>query len=396
MSTFVLDNATLWIGDGTAFGGHVVVSDGVIESVRPGSYRGSTPREDLRGASLSPGMIDLMVMGGFDRSILRDEPLAIPREYLKLGVTACQFTIGTLPWESMAGVAANTREAMAHVEPDAAEVLGLYLEGPFQQPELTGASLREYSLPATAENVRRILDDFGDVVTMVNVAPGIEGDEAAVAMLSEAGKIVSMAHSDGPIERIVPCIEAGTSVIGHIWDNNSGRIGNSGVQQPTLEHAALTDDRIPAIHLICDGVHVHPVMVNLTIRCRGTAAICLVTDAVTRAGCPDGPYTWDDGRAFYKEGGVGRTDTGWLCGSATLLPDMLRNFIRFTGLPPHKAIRTVTLNPALSLGVERRMGILAQGRQADLALWDGATRVRRVWKRGVEVKDVSAFGEVEL
>ena len=396
MKSFVLDNATLWVGDGTTYAGHVVVADGIIDAAAPGAYRGSLPKEDLRGAVLSPGMIDLMVMGGFDKSILRDDPLSIPREYVRLGVTSCQFTIGTLPWESMQQVAENTRTAMAYDGNDAATVIGVYLEGPFQQPELTGASLRDFAQLPSTENVQRILDTFGDALTTINVAPGLEGDAEAVAMLTEAGKVVSMAHSDGPIDRIRPCIDAGTSVLGHAWDNNSGRIGDSGVQQPTLEHAALTDERIRAIHLICDGVHVHPVMILMTLRCRGTASICLVTDAVTRAGCPDGPYTWDDGRAFYKEGGVGRTDTGWLCGSATLLPDMFRNFVRFTGVPPHKAIRTVTLNPALSLGMENRIGILARGRKADLALWDGSARVRRVWKSGEEVPNVSEFGEVEI
>ena len=40
------------------------------------------------------------------------------------------------------------------------------------------------------------------------------------------------------------------------------------------------------------------------------------------------------------------TDKHHLTGSALLLPDHLRNFVKFTGLSPHRAIQAVTFNPA--------------------------------------------------
>ena len=87
MATTVLDNCTLWIGDGTQTQGHLVVRDGVIESVDKGRSAGSESAVDLQGMCVSPGLIDLMVLGGFDRSILRDDPLDIAKAYLPLGVT---------------------------------------------------------------------------------------------------------------------------------------------------------------------------------------------------------------------------------------------------------------------------------------------------------------------
>ena len=396
MNRFALDNARLWIGDGQSFDGHIVVAGEIIESVGAGRASTALPRVDIGGAVLSPGLVDLMVLGGFNKSILRDDPLEIAREYLKLGVTAAQFCVGTLPWDSLEQVAANVARARTQNCAEGARVLGLYAEGPFQQPDLSGASLREFALPPSPANVARLIEVGGRALTMANVAPGLEGDVAAIEMLKDAGLVASMAHSDAPAERATACVAAGTSVLGHIWDNNGGLRGDSGVQQPTIEHVALTDERVRFIHLICDGVHVDPVLVQMSVRCRGVGAFCLVTDAVVRAGCADGAYFWDDGREFFKAGGVGRTAQGHLSGSALLLPDHFRNFVRFTGLAPATAIATVTLNPAASLGLENQIGVLAPGRAADIVAWDESLQIRRVWRRGREVDDVSSWAEVKF
>ncbi|MHC4442655.1 MAG: hypothetical protein ACYTF1_01775 [Planctomycetota bacterium] len=61
MRHYVLDNAVLWVGDGTSLDGHLVIDDGVIESVGTGHYQGNHPVIGLEGISLSPGIIDFMI-----------------------------------------------------------------------------------------------------------------------------------------------------------------------------------------------------------------------------------------------------------------------------------------------------------------------------------------------
>jgi len=390
---FVLDNAVLWVGDGSSHAGHVVVEGSTIQAVGRGRYHGPLPTIDLAGAFLSPGMVDLMVLGGFDRSIMRDDASDIAREYLRLGVTRCQFCTGTLPWEGTQRVVANVRQARANASPDKAGVIGLYLEGPFMKPELSGASLAINALPATAHNVDRILELASDVLTMINVSPGIDGDIEAIRRFSDAGVIVSMAHADAGPERVLACVEAGTTVLGHCWNNNHAPAAEPGVRLATIEHVALTDERVRAVHMICDGTHVDPILVRLVHRCRGIQGIVLVTDCVPRAGCADGPYTWDDGRLFQKIGGVGRTDRGGLTGSALLLPDHWRNYIQFTGITPAEAMRLVTYNPAQSINMLDKFGVLAPGRFADLAVWDAQLRLQRVWREGIELQNVSPYAE---
>jgi N-acetylglucosamine-6-phosphate deacetylase len=225
----VIDNAVVWPGDGRAFRGHVAIVGDRIAAVAPGPWPGGEPATvfDARGRAVSPGLVDLMVLGGFDRSILRDDPLDIAREYLTLGVTACQFCTGTLPWDAQVQVGRNVSRARAADDAAAARVVGLYLEGPFQHPDFTGASLRENSLPPTPDNVARVLDALGDTTTMINVSPGMPDSPTAVRQFAAAGKTVSMAHSAAPAADVIACVEAGTTVLGHVFDNNSGLIGDS-------------------------------------------------------------------------------------------------------------------------------------------------------------------------
>lgn len=395
-SPFVLDHATLWIGNGCAYDGHVIVNGDLIEAVNPGRYHGKLPATNLDGASLSPGLVDLMLCGGFNMSLLHDDPIEIARRYLPLGVTTCQLAVGTLTEEHQAQFCEKAAAAMAYDGGDAAWITGAYFEGPFYDPACVGGNNPELLWPATRANVQRFLEQCGPVTTMVSVSAGIDGDAEAIGMLRDAGKTVTMSHSAAEGQRVLDCLAAGASQIGHLWNNGVPLYVEPGVHRPHMDYIALTDDRIRFVHLICDGTHVHPVLVNLTLRARGLEAICLATDANNRGGAPDGPFTFDSGLKAIKKNGVGRLLDGQLAGSARLLPDDFRNFVLMTGLPPHEAIRAATLNPATAIGVDDHVGLLAPGKRADLVTWDATLRIRRIWRRGIEISDVSDFAEVSL
>jgi len=391
----VIDNATLWIGDGQRFDGHVVLFGDRIEAVERGRYAGDLPVTDLAGMALSPGLIDIMVCGAFDISLAHGDQVEMARRYLALGVTSFLVAIGTCVDEDWPRVADSTQTGVAYEGLDAARNLGAMCEGPFYDPRFIGSNNAELVWSAAPENVNRFLDQCGHVARMVSVSPGIEGDVEAVAMLHAAGKIVSMSHSGAPGERVTACIDAGTSQLGHMWNNNICAPAEPGVQQPTLEHVTLLDERVRFVHLITDGTHVHPPMIQLTLKCRGIESVCVVSDAIPKAGMPDGPFTFDSGLKAEKVNGVGRLPTGQLAGSARLLPDDFRHFMNVSGLAPHEAIRTVTLNPAQAASVDGEIGTLRSGLGADLAAWDDQMRVQRVWRGGQEVQTINDLAEVD-
>ena len=142
-TAFVLDQATLWIGDGQSVAAHVIVRDGILESVAPGRYTGDLPRIALGGAAVSPGLVDIMLCGGFNLSLLHDDPVAIARHYLSLGVTTCQITTGTLTDDHMVQFCEKAAVAMAYEGLDASWITGVYFEGPFYDPACIGGNNAE-------------------------------------------------------------------------------------------------------------------------------------------------------------------------------------------------------------------------------------------------------------
>jgi N-acetylglucosamine-6-phosphate deacetylase len=45
--------------------------------------------------------------------------------------------------------------------------------------------------------------------------------------------------------------------------------------------------------------------------------------------------------------------------------------VKYGNLPPAEALKFVTINPAIQLGVEQRIGSLEKSKDADLAIWSG-------------------------
>jgi len=128
--------------------------------------------------------------------------------------------------------------------------------------------------------------------------------------------------------------------------------------------------------IICDGVHLHPAVVRLTILCKGTSRTCLITDAVS-------------GRRGEIRGGAPRLPDGTLAGSVLSMDRAVANVMRFADLTLPEAVEMATLTPARVIGLDRSHGSLEVGKAADIVLFDDDVQVsltmiggRVVWEAG--------------
>jgi N-acetylglucosamine-6-phosphate deacetylase len=133
-----------------------------------------------------------------------------------------------------------------------------------------------------------------------------------------------------------------------------------GILGAVLQHDELTAD------IIADGIHVHPNVVGLFLRAKGTERAILITDAISATGMPDGVYQLG---ALEVEVKNGRCEyQGKLAGSVLTLDRAVRNVMRFAGLELQHAVRLATLNPARLLAISPERGIVAPGSRADLVV----------------------------
>ena len=123
------------------------------------------------------------------------------------------------------------------------------------------------------------------------------------------------------------------------------------------------------MELIADGIHVHPIVMQLLHKIKGSGGIILVTDAIRASGMPDGEYHFMDQKIIVKKKRA-FLENGTLAGSTLTMEEAVRTMVRDVGVPITDAVRMASLNGAKVLGVEHKKGILAVGKDADMVVMD--------------------------
>jgi len=120
---------------------------------------------------------------------------------------------------------------------------------------------------------------------------------------------------------------------------------------------------------------------RLLLQAKGAERVILVSDGTAATGMPDGKYKLGPLEVIVS-GGVCRNAEGKLAGSTLTLDRALRNIVAL-GFSLPEAVRMLTQNPALLLGLEFKKGTLRPGADADIVLLDSSLQIRRVWTRGI-------------
>jgi N-acetylglucosamine-6-phosphate deacetylase len=165
-------------------------------------------------------------------------------------------------------------------------------------------------------------------------------------------------------------VDAGLSLVTHFYDTfDPPAQTDPGVYPAGLTDYIQVEDRL-TVEIIPDGVHVHPLLVEKTFRCKGIERIAFITDGVKGAGNPPGVY---DGLypgvqvEVTADRGVRRTSDNALSGSALTPVQCLRNAVHKFGRSLVEASILCSRTPARVLGL-RTKGHLAAGMDTDLII----------------------------
>jgi N-acetylglucosamine-6-phosphate deacetylase len=245
-----------------------------------------------------------------------------------------------------------------------AEALGIHLEGPFLNPERKGAFTPSWLRSPAVEEARAVLEAGQGWIRQATLAPELPGAEEVAVLFRKAGVVVALGHSNADYETARRALGGNFSHVTHTYNAQSG----FDRRRPGVVGAVLSSDRVTA-ELIADTLHVHPAAMKVLVRCLGKDRVVLITDAMAGAGLPDGDYQLI-GVSIRVQDGKATLPDGTLAGSTATLIQCVCNLSREAGIPLVQAVRMASLNPARLLGLSRRLGRLAPGKDANLSVID--------------------------
>lgn len=335
---------------------------------------------DLEGAYVIPGLIDVHTHGNSNEDFSDgnyEGLVKMAKYYGSCGVTSFAPASMTLPYETLAKAFGTARAFVDAKLPGMAVLRGIQMEGPFFAEKKKGAQNGEYLRNPDFEAFKKLYEDCGGLITIVDVAPELPGSVEFIEKASELCT-VSIAHSDAGYEEARAGVDAGVTHLTHTF-NAMSPIHH---RKPGAIAAAAENEKVSA-ELICDGLHVHPAAVRLVFRLFGADRVVLISDSLRCCGMPNGEYELG-GQAVFMEDGLARLADGTIAGSAIDLFEILRRAVSF-GIPKEDAILAATRNPARQIGCLDKVGTIADGKIADFVICDEELNRKAVYIAGQKI-----------
>jgi N-acetylglucosamine-6-phosphate deacetylase len=372
----IFDSAT-WHDDAA-----LLIEFGYVAGIVPaGEIPANAERVELDGGMIVPGFIDLQVNGGggilFNNDTSLDAIRTICAAHAQFGTTALLPTLITDTAE------VNEKAIAAGLAAEAARVpgfIGLHLEGPHLALSRKGTHDPALIRPIDDSDLARLKRAAETLPNLICTVAAETATPQQIAVLSEAGAVVSIGHSDADYATAMAAFEAGATMSTHLF-NAMSQMGN---REPGVVGATLDSPQAFA-GLIADGIHVHPASIGAALRAkRGPGKIFLVTDAMSQTGTDIQTLTLN-GRTITRADGALRLADGTLAGADLDMIDAVNFMVDTIGLDFDEVLRMASLYPAEAMGIEATYGTLQRGAVGSFAHLSDGRQVKATWIDGVEV-----------
>ncbi len=337
------------------------------------------PTVNARGNLLCPGLINLHIHGcvGADASDASAASIIkIQKHLLATGVTSFCPTVCTVPFDRLDAILSVLRQQQNNGV--GSRILGVYLEGIFLSAAKKGAHREDW---LQAPDADRVLP-YRDILKVCICAPELPGAPEFIRRLRKAGIRVSIGHSAATGEQAKAAADCGATGVTHLF-NAMSPLSH---RQLGMAGQALCDPRL-FCELICDTVHVNPELFLPVWQVKKEKLI-LITDSISPAGMPDGPYL-QGGLKVVKKGNLCICEDQTVAGSMADLKDCVSNAVK-AGIPLTAAVAAASLAPARFLGMDSEIGSIEPGKRADLVLFDPDFSPLSVFREGIGI-DLAAI-----
>jgi N-acetylglucosamine-6-phosphate deacetylase len=348
----------------------VTVEDGrvsSIESLHEADQRLVAATHRFPEATLAPSYVDIHMHGCAGHDVMKPSPAAfgaIGTFLASRGVGAYLATTVTSDRDetlrSLAGIAREIGR-LQQVPSSGAVPVGIHLEGPFLSHRKRGVHTESLLEAPSITLFERFWEASEGHILLMTIAPELPGALELITHATRRGVRCSMGHSDATVNEAEAGFAAGASSATHTF--NAMRAldhRDPGLAAYVLDKAALFAE------IICDGIHVDPIMVRLYFKAKEKERAILITDCISATGMPAGTYKLGDMEVEVRDGRC--TSNGRLAGSVLTLDRAVQNLMTFTGADLNAAVAAASRNPSQLVGIADNWGSLEVGDTANIVV----------------------------
>ncbi|MEM6451729.1 MAG: N-acetylglucosamine-6-phosphate deacetylase [Cyanobacteria bacterium P01_D01_bin.105] len=351
------------------------------------SQSGAAKLIDVAGDWITLGAVDLQINGALglafpDLRTQSFERLEQICEFLwQQGIDSFCPTLVTTSVQNFQGALSAIQQFQQQQKntPHTAKIIGAHLEGPFLNPAKRGAHPQQFLQQLSLENVKTLVGDFSDTISIMTLAPECATDDNdIIAWLIHQGITVSLGHSLATAAQASCAFDQGATMVTHAFNAMPGLHH----RKPGMLGAGLTDSRVSS-GVIADGQHICPSMLELLLRSergrrhRAVSGLFLVSDALSPLGLPDGTYPWDE-REITVVDGTARLANGTLSGTTLSLIRGAQNLVDWDLCEAEEAIALVTQAPRSAIGLTDN---ILHHRPERLLRWQSHADNSLTWQR---------------
>ncbi len=352
--------------------GEVLIKNGKIEKINPGSFSDETIL-DGEGCYLSPGFIDVHIhgAGGCDTMDGTVESInTISKIIASYGTTSFLPTTMTCALDDIKK-AVEAATACMKEGTEGAQVVGVHLEGPYISPYMIGAQNPKYVEKPSIDSFNYIVGENISAIKSITLAPEVEGAKELIEYVNGLGVVVSIGHSKATYKEAVEGIKHGIGHSTHLYNAMTPLTH----REPGIVGAIFDTDI--TTETISDGIHITYPSLRIAYKQKGFDKVLLVTDAMMACGMPEGKYSLGGQDVFVKEGAA-RLKEGNLAGSILTLDKAIRNVYKNNNYALYDIVKMATFNGAKHCGIADKKGLIKEGYDADLVLFDEDINIKKV------------------